>query len=105
MSLFGKISSTEGKNKTSAPADSKAALSADSFLGYRSKSAGELNCSGFTKIEATTKPDCFLAISISDRWPAWIAPMVGTKEIFLPLCLTRAISSRSSDTVRIVFIY
>ena len=63
---FGYTSSTSGANKTSTPAADSFSASSCSVRGYFSKSSAAPNCSGFTKIETTTKSDCASAMSTSE---------------------------------------
>ena len=46
--------------------------------------AGSANCSGFTKIDTTTKSRSARARRISEAWPSWSAPIVGTRPTVRP---------------------
>ena len=62
------------------------------------------NWDGLTKMEATTRLPWPLATAISDRCPAWSAPMVGTSAIVSPACRHLATCALKSVTVRTVAI-
>ena len=53
--------------------------------------ASGANCVGFTKRLTTTKSFAARAARISERWPSWKKPIVGTKPTVMPSC-TRGIA-------------
>src|SRR5579872_6405115 len=74
----GYISVTPGAKTTSTPRAAQTSTSLASVRGYRSRSAGSPNCSGLTKTVTQTVSHSDRARMISDSWPAWSAPIVGT---------------------------
>src|SRR5882757_1980874 len=76
---FGYISAASGANKTSTLSASSDLQSASNVRGYFAKSSPGANCSGFTKMEATTVSHSDRARRTKDRCPSCRAPIVGTK--------------------------
>src|SRR5258708_27995291 len=82
---FGYISAASGANKTSTLSVSSDLQSASNVRGYFAKSSPGANCSGFTKMEATTVSHSDRARRTKDRCPSCKAPIVGTKPSTEPL--------------------
>src|SRR5580698_3067811 len=72
--------------------------------GYLARSSLGPNCVGLTKIDVTTWVHSRFARSTSAIWPAWRAPMVGTRPTILFSARARRADSFIQDTVRIVSI-
>ena len=68
--------STAGTSALSASSDLQ---SASNVRGYFAKSSPGANCSGFTKMEATTMSHSDRACRTKERCPSCRAPIVGTK--------------------------
>src|SRR5918999_1489038 len=79
----------------STPSAVASSMSRASSRGYASRSSPGPNWAGLTKSETTTTSHCSRARRISERWPPWKAPMVGTRPILRP-----ARRSGASDRAR-----
>src|SRR5476651_1525241 len=83
-------------------ADQEKLLQAGCHLLFARSSFGP-NCSGLTKMLATTKSARCEALVTSATWPLCRLPMVGTRAIRLPSLRARATAARNSRTVLTVF--
>src|ERR1700743_1127020 len=93
-----------GAKMASTPADSSFWASDSKGRGYLARSSFGANWGGVTKIEVTTCVHSRFARSTSDMWPAWSAPIVGTRPTILFSARARRADSFIQATVRIVSI-
>ena len=87
----------------STPISSASAASRASSRGYAVRSDASLNWVGLTNSQTTTTSHSARARRMSERWPSWNAPIVGTSPIERPSRRCANTTGRSSATVRIVF--
>src|ERR1700691_6781802 len=98
------MSAGSGAKIASTPAAESFCASASKVRGYLARSSFGPNCVGLTKIDVTTCEHSRFARSTSAKWPAWSAPIVGTRPTILFSARARRAVSFIQATVLIVFI-
>src|SRR5580693_4169901 len=91
-----------GAKMASTPAVSSFFESDSKVRGYFARSSLGPNCVGLTKIDVTTWEHSRFARSTSAMWPAWSAPIVGTRPTILFSARARRAASFIQAKVRIV---
>src|SRR6266545_4436262 len=92
----GYISRPSGANTRSTPSARAIERSRSRSRGYASKSSPGPNCKGFTKIDTATTSRSARARRISEMWPSWNSPMVGTNPTVRPAARSASQASRNS---------